>query len=433
MSGTSCGSSSRKPRSLTASQIAKDTSRYNIWSSYHHLTEGSYDDIPADLLTCVEPIFDVCGQLPEAWVTMSSNEYQELSRNYDAKFLGFLRRAKETSPMLFSTKAKHSDCLIILGELVVVFTAYLALRRLQKSSVRRSEEEYSSQVYSVLRATAGRRSDKRCQCLLSLPQPLAQYKASARATSNLNAKTIRPDSALFIPGHLIKPLYESKYAPFKVLCRNPRSNSTASHGGGSSFKFQGTLCARLPDVSRFEIASTFFEDKKPSHQELAVAYRQNRMSTAAALRQLHTLNVNAPVVGLVFAEGTVQAHVDWWEFDKELRIISAGYPGRSSEKRRRYSSSFHEWDLGRSAGIIQVYLLLRNLDRWTVGRFKTIVEDGIQKLAKEVREGDRTVVPWRFRGGKNDDTDTITAVVGESISSPVKPRRARTRFAKGKA
>ncbi len=52
--------------------------------------------------------------------------------------------------MLFSTKAKHSDCLIILGELVVVFTAYLALRRLQKSSVRRSEEEYSSQVYVPL-------------------------------------------------------------------------------------------------------------------------------------------------------------------------------------------------------------------------------------------------------------------------------------------
>lgn len=32
--------------------------------------EGSYDDIPADLLNYVEPIFDVCGQLPEAWVTM---------------------------------------------------------------------------------------------------------------------------------------------------------------------------------------------------------------------------------------------------------------------------------------------------------------------------------------------------------------------------
>ncbi|KAI0767691.1 hypothetical protein C8Q74DRAFT_1281756 [Fomes fomentarius] len=31
------------------------------------------------------------------------------------------------------------------------------------------------------------------------------------------------------------------------------------------------------------------------------------MSTAAALRQLHTLNVNAPVVGLVFAEGIASA------------------------------------------------------------------------------------------------------------------------------
>lgn len=39
-----------------------------------------------------------------------------------------------------------------------------------------------------------------------LPQFLAQCKASARAsTSNLQAKTIRWDGALFVPEHLIKP------------------------------------------------------------------------------------------------------------------------------------------------------------------------------------------------------------------------------------
>lgn len=41
------------------------------------------------------------------------------------------------------------------------------------------------------------------------------------------------------------------------------------------------------------------------------AYRQNRMSTASAVRQLHSLHISAPIIGLVWANGTVRAHVDW--------------------------------------------------------------------------------------------------------------------------
>ena len=41
------------------------------------------------------------------------------------------------------------------------------------------------------------------------------------------------------------------------------------------------------------------------------AYRQNRMSTAAAVRHLHSVHVKAPVFGLVWSDGRVRAHVDW--------------------------------------------------------------------------------------------------------------------------
>jgi hypothetical protein len=35
------------------------------------------------------------------------------------------------------------------------------------------------------------------------------------------------------------------------------------------------------------------------------------MSTAAALRHLHSLYVEAPVFGLLWSDGSVRAHVDW--------------------------------------------------------------------------------------------------------------------------
>lgn len=81
----------------------------------------------------------------------------------------------------------------------------------------------------------------------------------------------------------------------------------------------------LPSVPGFEFASAFFEDKKPLHQMLEDAYRQNRMSTASAVRQLHSLHINAPIFGLIWSNGTVRAHVDWCK-DEHGDIV--GFPVR---------------------------------------------------------------------------------------------------------
>ncbi|KAI0756583.1 hypothetical protein C8Q80DRAFT_1129431 [Daedaleopsis nitida] len=428
MSQGSAGSATRKPRSLTASQIAKDPAKFAVWSAYHHLAEGSYHvDAPEHIRRNVDTIFDVFGRLPEVWVTPASDEYKELSRNTSPNFLSFLRRARKETPNLFSSRVAHSRSLNILRDLQAVFLSYTRLRHMHRTSSKWSEADYAAQVYNVLRVPAGQRSEHKCQALLSLPQPLGQYKTSARAAQNLNARTIRPDGLLFIPGRHIEQLSKSANSPFGILSRNPRANNSSSHGGESSFRWQSTLCAKLPDNDKFEIASTFWEDKKPSHRELAVAYRQNRMSTATALRQLHALNIAAPIFGLVWAEGSVRAHVDWCaEEEEQVRIISAPYPGPPSTKptTRRTSSSFYEWDLENPSHMIQVYLLLRNLDRWTVKEFKAIVEEGIQTLASDVKKGRRTVVPWRRRskGG-----EVGAAVTNESIStSPAKPKVKRS-------
>lgn len=81
--------------------------------------------------------------------------------------------------------------------------------------------------------------------------------------------------------------------------------------GEESFACQSTPCVQLPRTPGFQFVSAFWEDKKPGHSLLADAYRQNRMSTAAAVRHLHSLHVKAPVFGLVWSDETVRAHVDW--------------------------------------------------------------------------------------------------------------------------
>ena len=102
--------------------------------------------------------------------------------------------------------------------------------------------------------------------------------------------------------------------------------------------------------------------------------------------------------------------------------MSAAYPGARRNGARRASLPFYEWNLRRPSHIIQVYLLHRNLDQWTVTGFQDLVEKGIKNLASEVAAGTRTVIPWRGRhkasmGSKVDDADP-----GSSISSPVKLR-----------
>jgi hypothetical protein len=146
---------------------------------------------------------------------------------------------------------------------------------------------------------------------MSLPQPSLNSSLNLQALRILNAKTVIPDCAIFVPAANIRTLSHSVKSPFKVIKSHASVVKTGSPSRGSSFRYQSTPRAQLPDTPGFEFVSTIWEDKKPVHQMLEDAYRQNRMATASAVRHLHSLRIKVPVFGLVWSNGTVRAHVDW--------------------------------------------------------------------------------------------------------------------------
>jgi solute carrier family 25 (mitochondrial carnitine/acylcarnitine transporter), member 20/29 len=129
------------------------------------------------------------------------------------------------------------------------------------------------------------------------------------------------------------------------------------------------------------------------------AYRQNRMATAAAVRHLHSLRIKSPIFGLVWASGSVRAHVDWCrcEEGKTPIILSAPYPGdRNSEET---SDIFYEWQLDQPSDILQVYFLIRNIDHWTTaGHFRDRVMSGIKDLLEGVVHNEEKYEPWKRAG-----------------------------------
>lgn len=138
----------------------------------------------------------------------------------------------------------------------------------------------------------------------------------------LNAKTVAPDCAVLIPAARIRHLSHSARSAFKILKSHPTTSNNRGTSGGAAFRSQSTPCAHIPDAAGFEFASSFWEDKKPVHHLLEDAYRQNRMATASSVRHLRSLRIQAPVFGLVFAHGTVRAHVDWWKADEGKGPVS---------------------------------------------------------------------------------------------------------------
>lgn len=159
-------------------------------------------------------------------------------------------------------------------------------------------------------------------CSISLPQPLSLAKMGTHAVHILNTKTVIPDCAILIPAASIRSLSHSAKSPFKILKSHSSVVNSGNASKGTSFRYQSTPCARLPDMPSFEFVSSFWEDKKPIHNMLEDAYRQNRMATTAALRHLHSLRIKTPIFGLVWASGTVRAHVDWCKCEEGKTPVS---------------------------------------------------------------------------------------------------------------
>ena len=288
---------------------------------------------------------------------------------------------------------------------------------------------------------------------MSLPQPSADFSRTTEAVRVLNTKTAVPDCGIFIPAANIRSLSHSAKSPFRVLKSHATIINAGSTSTGSSFRYQSTPCAQLPNNPGFEFASSFWEDKKPLHQMLEDAYRQNRMSTASAVRHLHSLRIAAPIFGLVWATGTVRAHVDWascrdgqkdgpvsksrkirhFTADHPQSVLSAPYPGPPEQS---LDGIFHEWQLDRPCDILQVYHLIRNIDRWTVGKFRERVAHGINDLVEAVVDKNEEFKPWRRVGDlspvlasvhKENVNTSATVTSSSSLPSPPKTKNKRKR------
>ncbi|KAI0319711.1 hypothetical protein OF83DRAFT_1221904, partial [Amylostereum chailletii] len=412
------------------SRIARNVKNFETWCTYQGCETVAFSDIPRELKKDVDEVFNTSGHLPVAWVDPSSTVSKAIAKTSSTEFMKFLRKSYKDRPELFSDDISATSSWRLLDDLRCVFTAWDRLRQLRASSTKVSEAEFVANVYEVFRSPAVSQSAYRPKCSISLAQPRSDLRPSAQSLRVINATTVIPDCAVFIPNTDLFDLFHSAKSPFKKL---NKSKLTGAGKGEKSFSNQCTPCAQLPSMPCFEFASSFWEDKKPLHHMLEDAYRQNRMSTTASVRHLHSLHVRAPVFGLVWADGTVRAHVDWCasEWGKPPAVQSAPFPGLGvKEEGGKGIDLFHEWRLDKPADILQVFLLIRNIDQWTVGSFRTRVGEGIRALETSVLTDEKRYIPWKkvgkltcavLREIRHDENTT-----SQQSSTDDKPRR-RTR------
>ncbi|KAJ7042397.1 hypothetical protein C8F04DRAFT_76119 [Mycena alexandri] len=321
--------------------------------------------------------------------------------------------------------------------MAIVHSAWRRLKVMIKSKEKYSEADFAANVYNVFRSPAIRESTHKVQCNISLPQPLVTTNLGADAVRILGTKAASPDCLVMIPSASIQALSISLNSPFKVLNRHRNVTKSGTASKCSSFRFQSTPCVAPPETPAFQFVSSFWEDKKPVHQMLEDAYRQNRMATTAAARHLHSLHVKAPVFGLVWASGTVRAHVDWCstpEGKNNLPVVySAPYRviTEDAEGDNAGADIFYEWQLDRAADIAEVFFLIENIDQWTMNGFRDRVIAGVEDLLDSVVSKDKAYVPWKRVGdlassAPAKENAAISASTTSSAQStpPQKPRKS---------
>ena len=126
-------------------------------------------------------------------------------------------------------------------------------------------------------------------------------------------------------------------------------------------------------------------------------------------------------------------------------IHSAPYPGPAAcageESVDVPQNTFHEWNLEKAGDILEVFLLIRNIDCWTVGPFLTRVKEGVESLEKSVLGDHKRYAPWKRVGKltvkkailKENKYDANRESLGSHTQSQpssaevAKPRRRTTR------
>ncbi|KAH9982349.1 hypothetical protein BGW80DRAFT_1161831, partial [Lactifluus volemus] len=421
----------RHSRSFSASEIARNAKRFDIWCSFQGCEEVEFSDLPEDYKVYVGDIFNTRGRLPAEWVDKSSKFYRRMKATSSAEFVAFLMRVNEEYPQLFSNTSSAERNRRLLDEMKSVFFVWERLQRMRsESNDKVSEAEFVSNVYESLRSSALCNSTYKVKLPIGLPQPPPHPQIRTETARILNPKSAVPDSAVFVPEKDIRKLSLAADSAFKQLRRSRLTGSAAR--GEESFTCQSTPCVQLSRTPGFRFVSSFWEDKKPGHSLLEDAYRQNRMSTAAAVRHLQSLHIKAPVIGLIWSDGRVRAHVDWCASEGQEPLVctmvrSALFPGLH---RDGSGGNVHEWQLDSPSDMIEVFLLIKNIDHWTVNGFLECIERGIADLVDSVLTKGHPYQPWK-RVGTLKASRTKEAPAAENSSSqpsaPPPVRRSRRR------
>ncbi|KZT30706.1 hypothetical protein NEOLEDRAFT_1052891 [Neolentinus lepideus HHB14362 ss-1] len=381
-----------KSKPYSASEIAKNPRLFEKWSTAHGCRDASWGDIPEDILDSVSSVFNTNGTIPHAW---RSEVYRCLKMTAPLGLLTFLRKAHQDRPELFSNRVDATANRELLVGITMIFKAWQCLTTNKESW---SEADYVANVHNTCRNAAVNASSYRAQTTLSLPQPLS-LRVTARTVRVVNSTTIVPDNLLFLPKRLCHKLCSGSRSPFSRLRWDDAvvaiSDTTSAE---RAFVYQATPCAQLPETERFEFVSSVSEDKKTVKEGKQEAYRQNRMATASVIRQLAAFGVEpVPIFGLVWENGTVQAHVDWYatqEGKPDVQaILSAPYI-----KDEAAGGDAHKWRLATPGDMLEVFVLIRNIDAWTVDGFYRRVARGVTAMADRVCSGARAFVPWRRAG-----------------------------------
>lgn len=150
----------------------------------------------------------------------------------------------------------------------------------------------------------------RTQCKISLPSGKPPSNPEERRL--FRSSSVVPDCATFVSPSQLTELSSLPSSPFKLLSKLPNHTSLGH---------QSTPCEKLPERDGFEFMSSVWEDKCRS---LDPAYRQNRMATATAVRQLAAFGIQLPVFGVLWSEECVRVHVDWCGGDVDEEIPVCG-------------------------------------------------------------------------------------------------------------
>ncbi|KAJ7654978.1 hypothetical protein DFH06DRAFT_486445 [Mycena polygramma] len=423
-------------RCLSTSEIARSLKTFDIWATHQNLEQVSYLDIPADIKDDVTQVFAIIPRLPASWVDPNSPEFKSLSKLATKDMMDFFMEIHRQNPNLFGEIAE-SKIPGLFPKMVAVHSAWRRLKMMRESKEKYSEADFAANVYNVFRSPAIRESTHRVHCTISLPQPLVTTNLGPESLRILGTKAASPDCVVLCPAASLRAMSLSLKSPFQVLKRHKNVVKSGSATKCSSFRYQSTPCAVPPETAAFQFVSSIWEDKKPMHAMLEDAYRQNRMATTAAARHLHSLHVNAPVFGLVWASGTVRAHVDWCRAPEKKKppvVFSAPYRKEGGEDGSDGADIFHEWQLDRAADIAEVSFVIENIDDWTNSGFRQRAISGVEDLVESVVNKGEAYIPWRRVGDlasssapAKENNTVISASTTTSAQSTPPQQKVRSR------